>query len=204
MIFTNLTPTTSLLLPSTRSFDGNASWSSSFTVDNDDKKLAFEFEEEPTPRRSVRFEEAQNEYFSDNERVAEECAETWYASEDYAEFKADVQSNIQAASSSFSNTVESIYQATTKDGALTAEQESQLMTALSNNMELIGLENYVVRSIAKASRSRREFLQDVVADIIDEADEDDEVAEELRDSCYSISRVACLFSQYMAQAQQQC
>ena len=72
-----------------------------------------------------------------------------------------------------------------------------------SNMNLIGLEYYAVRFVVKDARARREFLQDAVSDIQHENDMlDEDVAEELRDSCRSITRTSRLFAQYLARAQQ--
>jgi hypothetical protein len=218
MIFTQLKP----LFTTDGGFDGNASCSSTFTVDipaKEEQTLPFEFEPEldVPSRRSVCFNESCNKSYENTQRCAEDCVETWYTVEDYSAFRSDMRqlerkvlNGNDDGQDLFSTNLQQIYEAACEvdfdsdnaTGTLTLEEEDQLTRVFINNMNLIGLEYYAVGSINKDTREQRKFIQYIVCYIQHENDIlEDDVAEELRESCRNITRAARLFAQHLAQAQ---
>mmetsp|Transcript_16758 Transcript_16758/g.21858 ORF Transcript_16758/g.21858 Transcript_16758/m.21858 type:complete len:214 (+) Transcript_16758:257-898(+) len=174
-------------------------------------------------QRKVRFNECRHQYFADSRISVEDDDEgsttTWYASTDYGQFRSNAQDVILGAlalkdSRSFVSTIEHVYDQVCQldyiledvHEILSSELEQQTnQLFLDNNMDLIGLENYVATAIKKSCQQKREHIQDAVHDIQSEFEQGlwgvDEVDEELRDSCLKFSQPTCLFAQLLAKGQ---
>jgi hypothetical protein len=200
--------------------DSTHSVASTFTVEVPIKECVSLSSKAQSPSRKVRFNECRNQYFASTERAAEDCRETWYTAKDYKQFRSNVRrvSNGENddAKYSFSNAMEEIYEAVCAvdfiiDDAtdlFTPELERklvQLFKSSDNCLDFLGLEYKIVVPVRKDRKNRRENLQDVVREIQTECDcglwSEEEVDNELRDSCLKFSQTACLFSQLLAKAQ---
>jgi hypothetical protein len=91
---------------------------------------------------------------------------------------------------------------------LTPELEQklvQLFKSSDSSLACHGVEYKVAFPVKKDAANRRENLQDGVREIQTERDcglwSEEEVDEELRDSCLDFSQTACLFPQLLAKAQ---
>ena len=169
------------------------------------------------PHRTVHFDESYSEFHDDNQCSAENWSESWCTPEEYAQFKSDTRHlankvllGIDDEKKSFCATVQQTYKTScevdcdSKCSAdmLSGKEMERLASVYMSNIALIGLEYFAVHSITKDARGRREFLPVIVFNIKKECNiSGDNVAEELRESCRSITRTSSLFAQYMAQGQ---
>lgn len=175
----------------------------------------------PSTKR-VHFNESANEAFSNTQRCAEDCHETWYARQEYKQFRAESKDIIFSVSmmedendqDSFSGVLKAIFQAVTdidvvlEDASSIANELEQKLAALytvAGDLDLIGLEFNIAGFIKSESKKRRFALQQVVAEIQSEYDQglwsDAEVAQEYKESCCNYSQACCLFAQLLAKAQ---
>jgi hypothetical protein len=175
----------------------------------------------PSTKR-VYFNESANVEFSNTQRCAEDCHETWYTRQDYKEFRADSKDIIFSVSmiddendpDSFSGVLKALFEAVSdmnvvlEDASSIANGLEQKLVALytvAGDLDLIGLEFNISGFIKSESKQRRLALQEVVAEIQGEYDQglwsDAEVAQEYQESCCNYSQACCLFGQLLAKAQ---
>jgi hypothetical protein len=175
----------------------------------------------PNTKR-VHVNESANVAFSNTQRCAEDCHETWYARQDYKDFRAECKDIIFSVSmiedesdqDSFSGILKALFEAVSdinvvfEDASSIAHGLEQKLAALytvAGEMDLIGLEFNIAGFIQSESKQRRIALQEVVAEIQGEHDQglwsDAEVAQEYCESCCNYSQACCLFAQLLAKAQ---
>lgn len=141
---------------------------------------------------SVHFDESRNVEYTNSTRTAEDCVESWYTEEDYEHFQNDARDIIHKFLSRyqedrvatnqephddhcFITMMEELYHVSLEadmllhdaNGTMDAQDKDFLYRlykpfSSSCRLELIGLEHYVVESMAKDARCRRESLQDAV------------------------------------------
>jgi F0F1-type ATP synthase delta subunit len=87
----------------------NDSTHSTFAVDAAIKQPTFSAPAKSSAIRRVCFDEDSNEYLDNTTRVAEECHETWYAKEDYKQFRAQVREKVQESLNEQENGNSAIY-----------------------------------------------------------------------------------------------
>jgi hypothetical protein len=194
--------------------DSTHSVASTFTVEVPIKEYISLSSKAQSPSRKVRFNERRNQHFASSERAAEDCQKNWYTSKDYKQFRSNVRRVV--SNDKFSNAIEEIYEAACAvdficDDAtdlLTPELEQklvQLFKSSDNSLDFLGVEHKDAVLVKKDAANRRVNLQDVVREIQTEFDcglwGEEEVDEELRDSCLNFSQIACLFPQLLAKAQ---
>eukprot|EP00522_Entomoneis_paludosa_P008233 CAMPEP_0172455398 /NCGR_PEP_ID=MMETSP1065-20121228/12048_1 /TAXON_ID=265537 /ORGANISM="Amphiprora paludosa, Strain CCMP125" /LENGTH=214 /DNA_ID=CAMNT_0013207859 /DNA_START=65 /DNA_END=709 /DNA_ORIENTATION=+ len=173
-------------------------------------------------RRGVCFDEDRNEYYTNENRQAQDCHETWYTKEDYLEFRTILRAKIHETINneqkdlSFQVAIRNMYLLASKvdfilDDAsklLQEENASQLaeLYASEEHMDLIGMEYNVVFSIKQDVRKKREEIQDICYDVQGEYDRGlwtlPDMQREMQESCHAVSQSCGLFAQLLAIAQQ--
>ncbi|KAL7560980.1 hypothetical protein ACA910_006386 [Epithemia clementina (nom. ined.)] len=173
--------------------------------------------------KRVQIDESFNQSFANEERVAEECRESWYIKTDFQNMRAELQSTIQElrqkdkkAQSQVSRILKALLDLVTSVdyvvldpfSIVDAEMQhmlSQLYTSGEDSFDLIGLEMYVESQLRQTVKEHREFIQDVVYDIQKENEagllSQEEVHFELRESCLNYSQAFALLAQIKASAQ---
>lgn len=198
---------------------------STITVHPEGKSQYARCQKKQRTARRVTFQEDANKYYTNTMRCAEDCVESWYASEDYKAFRAYAQKLAQIALEaqqaaddkfSFFDALELLHKFTRKIDFSLQDIRSELsqdtMELLKNmyisksQSDLIGLEYYIIASIKKDAMKRRMFLQDTVQEVQHEQDmglyDSAEAAQtELRDSCLAYTQTSALFAQLLALAQ---
>mmetsp|Transcript_13923 Transcript_13923/g.30429 ORF Transcript_13923/g.30429 Transcript_13923/m.30429 type:complete len:202 (-) Transcript_13923:183-788(-) len=197
-----------------QTISNDSTHSATFAVDAPLKQAAHV---EVQQKRSVAFDEDNNQYYDNTSRCAEDCAATWFTSADYREFRQTYreQTNQAAASSNFKairdlyltcTTVNFILEDASELGHAAAKVQAAAQSMTS--FDLIGMESNLCAAVKKDMRKKRESIQDVVFDIQLECDRGlwenvEEMQTELYESCINYTQACGLFAQLIAQMQAQ-
>ena len=162
-------------------------------------------------RRTVHFEEAKNEHYSNTCWYKEECDDSWYSAAEMRMFKAQtiglakeiyrVEKTSADKPSSYTNVIWAAYEACLSapcaETPLNSIQRKQLRKWMQISCSRHGLERMCIRNLAMEKRQRKQHLVDAVLDLQDSLASD----EVIRKMSLSISRPSRLFAQQVAAAQ---
>jgi hypothetical protein len=195
-------------ISSTPLFVGDASVSSTISVDRETKK-----ELSMSSSKRVTFNISLNEKHDDEVIYKEDCLNLWYNSSEYEYFKQSTLSAAKAiilaesknhAPCSYQRVFEHTHQLCRN--AISECDEYQNLSTTEDRHRLnrwaevapsrVGMERWVVRSIAKSKSIRRFELVDIVL-----SKQQTDTQEVIRKSCEPISRPSRLFAVALAQAQ---
>mmetsp|Transcript_11198 Transcript_11198/g.25007 ORF Transcript_11198/g.25007 Transcript_11198/m.25007 type:complete len:239 (-) Transcript_11198:36-752(-) len=179
-------------------------------------------------KREVRFREELNRYYDDKLRFKEDVMATWSSDDETQVFafeaNMDVRKYMKTTNDYFSRLLEKAYlleqtlglleegqeeedeeeeDDSDEEGCCSEQVEQELAELVySKGFGLIGLESYVVRSIVKDIRVKKEFLLETVLEIQEGYREyDEEVAEELQEACEESTYGHRAFARIKAEAQ---
>ena len=177
--------------------------------------------------KRVHFNERRNQSYTNEQRVAEDCHETWYSDDDYFMMRSETRDCIERLRRmdqeidddqdytlsdilrAMLDMVCSITQVVDDARCLLNDETERVFSLLysSNNncIDLIGNELYLQSRWRSESKARRDSILDVVYDIQNEYTAgiltEDKIEEELRESCLYYSQAMVLLAQLQAQAQ---
>lgn len=166
-------------------------------------------------RRTVHFEEAKNEHYTNTCWNKEECEVSWYSAAEMRMFKAQtiglakeiyrVEKTNADKPNSYSNVVWAAYEACLRapceKSPLTSFQRKQLRKWMHVSFNRHGLERMCIRNLATEKRQRRQQLVYAVLDLQDSLAMRYDADEVIRKMSLSISRPSRLFAHQVAAAQ---
>lgn len=177
-------------------------------------------------KKTVRFNEGDNEVYDNTTVCKEDCRDLWYQAPDYKHFKAVTKylareicqweqlnrsspySYHRVLKRTYKACVTCPFETTCVQSVMTATEEKRLREWMQVSTSRLGLERQAIRDIAIDRSFRRQEIVDTVMELQDEvaarqgtAVDAHAQAEIMRRACEEISRTSRLFARCLAQGQ---